>query len=169
LPSGELRATLADDRCIALRQRVNKRVAPRRLGRGQYRLIARLGLGVADVLEDRAMKQGDLLWHHGDCRAQAVLRHRANVLAIDQKPAAIDVEEALHEADHGRFPGAGWAHQTNALSALDTQSETAKHLAATRIGEINILEGDAAAATDEVPGTGPIDHFVVFANDLDRV
>ena len=46
------------------------------------------------------MKQRDLLRHHSDRGAQAVLRHCTNVLAVDQKPAAIAVEEALHQGDH---------------------------------------------------------------------
>ena len=50
------------------------------------------------------MKQRDLLRDDCDRGAQAALRHCANVLAVDHNPAAIDVEEALHEADHSRFP-----------------------------------------------------------------
>src|SRR5215472_18821094 len=115
------------------------------------------------------MKQRDLLRHHGDRGTQAVLRHCAQILAVDQKPTAIDIEEALHETDYSRFPGTRWAHQTDTLSRLDTQSEAAQHLTTARIREIDILKRDAAASLNELPRARPIDHFVVFADHLDRV
>jgi len=55
------------------------------------------------------------------------------------------------------------------LSPLDPQSEAAKHFASTGIGEIDILERNAAAAMDQLPRALPIDHFVAFADHLNRV
>ena len=42
------------------------------------------GPAVADVLQDRAMEQRDVLRHHRDRLAQAFLRDPRNVLAVDR-------------------------------------------------------------------------------------
>ena len=45
------------------------------------------------------MQQRGVLRHHGDLRAQALLRHRGDVLAVDQDAAAFEVEEAQQQID----------------------------------------------------------------------
>jgi hypothetical protein len=150
-PAGELGAALADDRRVALRQRADEGIAPRSFGRREDGVIARFGSGIPDVLENRAMKQRDFLRHDRDRRAQAVLGHRANVLVVDEKPTAIDIGEALHQTDQGRLASGGWTDQTDMLAAFDPQAEAAKHRLPGGVGKIDILEGDVAASTDQLP------------------
>src|SRR3984893_9156876 len=115
------------------------------------------------------MKQRDLLRHDRNGGAQAVLGHHTNVVAVDQKTAAIDVEEALHQTDQGRLAGAGWTDQTDMLTAFDPQTEAAKHRLPGGIGKVHIFEGDAGARPQQMTSTWAIDHFMVLADHLDRI
>ena len=85
LAAGELHAALADERVVALRQAMNEFGAPRGLHGAIDLLVARLRAAVAQVLEQRAMKQRDILLHHRDGAAQALLRDVRDDLAVDER------------------------------------------------------------------------------------
>ena len=89
--------------------------------------VGRLRPAVADVLADRAVQQRGVLRHHRDLRAQAFLRDRGDVLAVDQDAAALDVEEAQQQVDRGRLAGAGAADQPDLLARLHGEREAVEH------------------------------------------
>ena len=86
LAAGELHAAVADDRRHALRQMLDE-VAPRRRRRRQHLLVGGARPAVADILHDRAMEHRDVLRHHRDRGAQALLRDARDVLpSIRMRP-----------------------------------------------------------------------------------
>ena len=76
------------------------------------------------------MQQRGVLRHHGDLRAQAFLRHRGDVLAVDQDAAALRVVEMQQQVHQRRLAGAGRADQPDALAGRDAQVDAVQHAAA---------------------------------------
>ena len=70
------------------------------------------------------MQQRGVLRHHGNLRAQALLRDAGDVLAVDQDAAAFEVEEAQQQVDHGRLAGAGAADEADLLARPHRERET---------------------------------------------
>ena len=73
---------------------------------------------VADVAGDRAGEEHRLLRHEADPRAQVLLRHLADVDAVDQHAALVDVVEARDQAGERRLAGAGAADDRGHLAGL---------------------------------------------------
>ena len=61
--------------------------------------IARAGSAIADVGGDRAMQQRSVLRHHADRRAQALLRHCADILPVDADAAPRRLVETQQQVD----------------------------------------------------------------------
>src|SRR6267143_957488 len=108
LSAGELDAALAYVGLVALAalpvlqtddEFVRLRLARRRLDLR----IARAGPAIADVGGDRAMQERSVLRHHADGRTQALLRHRADVLAVDADEASLRLIETQQQVDQSRF------------------------------------------------------------------
>ena len=89
------------------------------IGRAQHLVVGRVRPAVADVLQDRAVEQRDVLRHHRDRLAQALLGDPRDVLAVDGDAALLDVVEALQQREQGRLAAAGLADQPDALAGLD--------------------------------------------------
>ena len=51
---------------------------------GDHLGLGGVGAAVEDVVADRAVQERRVLLHHADLRAQAFLRHVADVLPVDQ-------------------------------------------------------------------------------------
>src|SRR6202007_1488227 len=68
-----------------------------------------------------------------------------------------------------RFARTRGSRQPDPLSSFYLQVKAAKHLEAVGIGEIDIIEDNRTAARDQLTGAGPVDHLVVFADQLDRL
>ena len=69
-----------------------------------------------DVVADRAAEQGRLLQHDADLRAQALERHVAHVVAVDQHAPGGDVVEARDQVDDRGLAAAGGAEQGDRLA-----------------------------------------------------
>jgi len=65
------------------------------------------------------VQQRGVLRHHRDLRAQTLLRHGRDVLAVDQDAAGLGLVEAQQQVDERRFPRARRADQSDALARLD--------------------------------------------------
>ena len=65
------------------------------------------GLAVCDILQHRPGEQVDLLLHHADGFAQALLRQRADVLPVDADAAARYVVETRNQVAQRGFARAG--------------------------------------------------------------
>jgi len=87
LPAREPDAALADDRVVALGQRVHELGGLRGLGGGAHLLDRGVGAAVGDVVAHRAREQQRLLQHDADLRAQAGQGHLAHVVAVDEHRA----------------------------------------------------------------------------------
>ena len=95
------------------------------------------------------MEQRDILGHHGDRRAQALLGDQGNVLAVDQDAAALHVIEPLQQREQARFAAAGGPHQAHALAAPQREAEILEDLAAVRVFESDVFERDAGTLADQ--------------------
>ncbi|MNS97763.1 hypothetical protein D3C72_1321090 [compost metagenome] len=79
------------------------------------------GFAVEQVLADRPVQQRGVLRDHADLCAQAFLRDRGDVLAVDQDAAALDVVESQQQVDQRRLAGAGGADQPDLLARAHRQ------------------------------------------------
>ena len=87
LAAGKLQAALADLGLVAVRRHADEIV-----DLGEPRRLLDLGIGrlpaaVADVVADGVVEQHGVLRNHADGGAQRLLRHVADVLAVDQDAA----------------------------------------------------------------------------------
>ena len=128
LAARELDAALADLRLVAapalpVLEIGDELVRMRQRGRRRDVRVAGGGPAVADVVADRAVQQRGVLRHHGNLRAQALLRHRRDVLAVDQDAAVFEVEEAQQQVDDRRLAGAGAADEADLLAGPHGQRE----------------------------------------------
>src|SRR2546423_521964 len=80
---------------------------------------------IADVLHDRAVKQGYVLRNDGDGGPQALLRHPRDVLAAEQSAPALHIVKTLQQREKRGLAAARLADETDALAGLDTQAEVA--------------------------------------------
>src|SRR5690606_28341466 len=71
---------------------------------------------VADIVADRPVHQHGILAHDAELLPERSLRHRANVVAVDQDAALLDVEEPEDKVDHRRLAGARWPDQRDPLA-----------------------------------------------------
>ncbi len=90
-------------------------------GRADHLRVGGVGPAVDDVVAHRAVQQRGVLRHHADLRAQAVLRHVRDVLAVDQDAAALEVVEAQQQVDERRLARARAADQADLLARPDGQ------------------------------------------------
>ena len=70
-------------------------------------VLRRTDAAVGDVVADRVVEQHGVLRHHADRRAQAFLRHVADVLAVDPDAALGHVVEAEQQPADGGLARAG--------------------------------------------------------------
>ena len=103
LPGRQLYAPVADNRCNALRQIFDEVAAVGRDDRLMHVRIGGVWPTVADVLHDRAVKKGYVLWNDGDGGPQALLGHPSNVSTSDQNAPALHIVETLQQHEEGRF------------------------------------------------------------------
>jgi hypothetical protein len=106
------------------------------------------------------VKQRNVLRHHSDGIAQALLGDLGDVLAINEDAAGLNVVKALEQGKYGGFPGAGVADQPDMLPAADVHIETVERGRAVRIGKCYVLQGNAGAAIHQGCGIGLILHLV---------
>ena len=110
------------------------------------------GPAVADVGGDRAMQERRVLRDHADRGAQALLRHVADVLAVDADAALLELVEAQEQVDERGLARARASDEADALARPHDEVEVVEHLAAVAaaVGERDVLEADLAARHDEL-------------------
>ena len=106
------------------------------------------------------MKQRNILRHHADRFAQALLGNAGDVLAIDQDAAVLHVVKTLQQREQCRLAAAGTADQPDPFARREAQIEVLENLLSVAIAEINVLELDAGAAADERRRLGMVAQFV---------
>ena len=144
------------------------KVAARRDRRRHHLVVGGFRLAVADIVHDRAVEQRDILRHHADGFAQAVLRDAGDVLAVEQDAAALRIVEALQKREHGRFAAAGMADQADALARPEVQVEIGENPLAVAVAEVDVFEFDAGAAIDQGLGGRMIAQLVRYQERGER-
>ena len=102
--------------------------------RGLDLRLRRARPAVGDVGGDRAMQERRVLRDHADRGAQALLRHVADVLAVDADAALLDLVEAQQQVDERRLARARAADQADALARPHDEVEVVEHRAGRRRG-----------------------------------
>src|SRR3569832_1527104 len=98
LAARELEAALTDLRLVALRQGFDEVVDVGHLRRADDLVARGVGPRILNVVIERVVEQHRVLRHDADGGAQALLRDVADVLAVDQYPAAVHVIKAEEQA-----------------------------------------------------------------------
>ena len=105
-------------------------------------LLRRAGATVTDVFAQRAGEHVDLLLHDSDRAAERFERHVANVLPVDQHPAAGNVVEARHQRAERRLAAAGRSDQSKSSAGCDPEVQIVKNLPAVVVTEGDVIEND---------------------------
>ena len=128
----------------------------RQLRRLFYFGIAGIPAAVANVVPDGIVEQHGVLRHHADRGPQRRLRDVADILAIDQNPAARDVIETKQQARDGGFAGAGRSDDRDRLAGRHLKTEAFEERTLGIVREPHILETQIARCHDQGPGAGNI-------------
>ena len=145
-------------------QIANELVRVREFRRSLDLALAGIGPAIADVVADRAVQQRSVLGHDRNLLAQAFLRHRRNVLAVDQDAPSLQIEKAQEQVDGGGLAGAGAADQADLLSGPDRERESLQNSGFAAVAEIHVLEDDLAAPDNESFGVLRIDQLQGLRN-----
>src|SRR3569833_4009511 len=135
LAARELEAARTDLRLVALRQRFNDVVDVGHLRGAEHCLARGVRLRVANVVVERGVEQDRVLRHDADGGAQALLRDVADVLAVDQYPAAVHVIEAEQQAGEGGFAGAAVAHHRDLVAGGNVEVDVEQYLPLRRVAK----------------------------------
>src|SRR6185437_6632504 len=149
LAAGELEAALADRRLVAVRQGGDE-IADAGEARRLLDLVRRgARLAVGDVVEDAVVEKHGVLRHDADRLAQAGLRHRAQILAIDADRPGIDVVEAEEEARDRRFAAAAGADDGDGAAGRHGEGDALEDGPSRIVAETHVVEDDLAGADME--------------------
>src|SRR5829696_1460640 len=79
---------------------------------------------IGDVLADRAVEERGILRHDGDAGAEAFLRHRGDVLAVDADLAVLEIVETQEDIDERRLAGPRAADEADLLARTHDHGQT---------------------------------------------
>ena len=144
-PAESCAAALADLGVEALGQPLDELDRADRAPRPPDLLLVGVGAAEGDVVADRAREQEALLGHDPELAPQAVGLELAQVVAVDQQPAALRVVEARDQLRQRRLAGAGLADQGDRLAGRDVQVDPLERPARLRL-ERELVGGGVAAA-----------------------
>ena len=153
LAAAEREAALADDRLVALGERLDEVVGLRGLRRRPDLLVARLGPAEADVLGDRRAEEERVLVHDADVPAQVGQLQVAHVLAVDEHGAAARVVEPRHEIGQGRLAAASVADERDGVAGRDLEAHASQHRPVD-VAEPDVVEGDGTGGAGGLDGAG---------------
>src|SRR5262249_32070734 len=145
LPSGEFHTPLAHQRGVLILDPGDELVSMGLARRIDHLRIAGLEPPVADVLEQTAMKEVRILRYQAQLRVQRVLRHAADIVAVDQDLPALRVVQAQDQADEGGLPGPGEPDQAYTLPGRDRDTQVLENRLFRGVSEGHVAKLDAAA------------------------
>src|SRR5262249_39941360 len=99
LPAAQLRPALSDHGVVLPWERYNEFMCVSGFSSGDHFFLSRIQPAIEDVVANRAAEQNGLLWHYGHLRTQALLRHRAQVMAVDPHAAAGRIVEPRNQVE----------------------------------------------------------------------
>ena len=148
LAAGQLDPLLADDRVVAVRQRVDEALDvghPRRLFDF---LHARIRAAHADVLADGAVEEEGVLVDDRNVAPDLREAHIAQIDAAERDTPGIGIEEAQQQAHDGGLAAAALPDHADPLSRRHGEGKVpVRRAPRTRIAEGHILEGDGRFQT----------------------
>ena len=160
LAAGELDATLADQRVIAVLELRYELVRVRPVRSPDDLLGRRPRPAVADVLEEAPVEEARVLRNEGERTAQARLRHVADILPVDADRAGRHVvhpHQQPHESGLARAARADEAQPlTRRNEELEVLDDVPRSALAGVIGKGNALEVDRALFHDQGRGARPV-------------
>ena len=107
MPLRDVRRVLVELHLIAAGQRTDKGIGARGPGRRDDLSIGRVRAAVADVFQDRALKQPRVLQHHAEGTAQVAARIVAHVAPVDEDRTGVHIVKAHEQLDHRGLAGTG--------------------------------------------------------------
>ena len=130
LPGRELRAALAEQRVVALRQRGDEGVGAGDAGGGAHLGVARVRPRMPDVLAHRGAEEQVLLQGERDARAQARELQAAQIDAVDLDATRVGIEQAQQQRQQRALAGPGRAEQRRHGSARRLERDVRRARAA---------------------------------------
>jgi hypothetical protein len=142
-------------------------VDPRSLGRRVELLVARGGLGEAEVLANRGMEEIRLLRDDPDEIGERGEREVSHVDASDRDGAAVDVVEPRCEVAERRLPGAGLPDECRRRPGGHGEAHVLQRPRVVRVAEPDRVENDVArvGGLDRIFPLGDVDRCVQVFED----
>ena len=152
LAARKLEAALADRRLVAVGQAHDEIVDAGQPRRFLHLRRARRRVAVGDVVIDGVVEQHGVLGDHADGGAQGLLRHLADVLAVDEHAARIDVVEAEQDARDRRLARAAGADDGQGLAGGHRERDAFEHRTPGIVAEGDVFEFHPAAGDADRSG-----------------
>ena len=102
-----------------------------------------------DVLADRVLGEERELGELGHLVAQRGHGDPRDVVAIEQNPAPLRVQEAQHEVEHRRLARSDATHQGHRLALSDRERQPVENVLLRRVAEGHVLEHKVAVHVAE--------------------
>ncbi len=129
LAARESESPLADDRVVALRERLDELVCLGGACGGLYLVSRRVRAAVGDVGRHRVGEEEALLEDDPDPAPERLEGEPADVVAVDANRTGAGVVEARHEHGGRRLPAPGRADEGDRLAGLDAEIEAGEDVA----------------------------------------
>ena len=155
LAARKLAAALAGRRVVAFALGEDEFVRRGGFRRRMHFVVHRAGAPDADVFLDRAVEQAGVLEHGRDRLAQRLLRHAADVDAVDQDAAVLRRMHTLQEVDERRLAGAGRPDDGDRLAGLHLEGNVRDALPGIRELERDVLEANVTGRPGRVRASRP--------------
>ena len=103
-----------------------------------------VGLGIQQIIADRAVEQVGLLADHPHLRPQEAQVELAHVDAVEGHTALVHVVQAGNQIDDGALAGAGGPDDGDAVPRLQFKADVLEHGAVLLVAETDVVEHDVA-------------------------
>ncbi len=117
---------------------------------------------------DRVVEQHGVLRDDTDGGPQRLLRHLAQVQAVDADAPGVDVVETVQQTRQRRLSGTGVADHGDRAAGGNLEVDAVQDLAARVVAESNALEADARMTRHERHGAGAILHVRVLIQQREQ-
>ena len=144
LAAAEPYAAFADDRVVAFVQRHDVVVDVGAFRGFDDLLLRRVQPSIEDVVANGRVEEIDVLLHDADVPPQRFHRDVADVHAVQQDAAFLDLIEMRDQMADGRLAAAGRADQSEGLAGLDLHVDVLQDVMLAVVGERHVVEFDFA-------------------------
>ena len=104
--------------------------------------VAGVRPGERDVVTQRPVEHGRVLWHVGDQTAQICLAQPGDVLTTDEDATVVNIHQPQQQPDEGALPAAGAADEADPGAAGDGEVEAGEQRRRAGVGIAHLLEAD---------------------------